>query len=182
MAQLKTERAQLSRFSPERLRVEARKEKSKDRALTVFIYAFLIVASLPIILGYGWLLLNSFSETLAYGVLPKGWTIKNFRFLWELPSRYYPDLMEDHLEHAPSCSGHDRDHDPHRYTRRLRDFQDEVSRSQYDAGYDFNPALLPWSNAAYFPVLSAAQPQSSKQHCRRFPGEGGLMLPWESGS
>ncbi|MDI9484843.1 MAG: carbohydrate ABC transporter permease [Bacillota bacterium] len=92
MAQLRHEIAHQPRFSPERLRIEAKKEKRKERVLTFCIYAFLILASLPLIIGYGWLVLNSFSETLAYGVLPKGWTIKNFRFLWELPSRYYPDL------------------------------------------------------------------------------------------
>ena len=57
MAQLRHEIAHQPRFSPERLRIEAKKEKRKERVLTFCIYAFLILASLPLIIGYGWLVL-----------------------------------------------------------------------------------------------------------------------------
>ncbi|MDI9484775.1 MAG: carbohydrate ABC transporter permease [Bacillota bacterium] len=70
----------------------AEREARKERLLTFFIYCFMIISSLPLVLGYGWLILNSFTDKLVYGIVPQGFTIKNFRFLWELPSRYYPDL------------------------------------------------------------------------------------------
>ena len=70
----------------------AKRERRRERLLTWGIYAFLVLASLPLLCGYGWLVLNSFSDKLVYGVIPQRWTLKNFRFLWELPGRYYPDL------------------------------------------------------------------------------------------
>jgi len=79
-------------LSGETLLEAARRQRRRERLLTAGIYAFLIAASLPLLLGYGWLVLNSFSEKLVYGVIPQKWTLNNFRFLWELPGRYYPNL------------------------------------------------------------------------------------------
>jgi len=66
--------------------------RRQQRALTVAVYAFLIVVSLPLVIGYGWLILNSFSTELAFGVWPSGFTTKHWRFLFQPPSNYYPDL------------------------------------------------------------------------------------------
>ncbi|HEY8497402.1 MAG TPA: carbohydrate ABC transporter permease [Limnochordales bacterium] len=82
--------AQVSR--PNALRETARRERRQQRLLSVVIYAFLILVSLPLIIGYGWLVLNSFSTELAYGVWPSGFTTKHWRFLFQPPSPYYPDL------------------------------------------------------------------------------------------
>lgn len=72
-------------------RLVARERRRKVLA-HVLVYAFLVVTALPLIFGYGWLVLNSFSETLAFGVLPEKLSLKNWRFLVEPPSRFYPDL------------------------------------------------------------------------------------------
>lgn len=72
--------------------MDAQREIRRQRALTVAVYALLIVLSLPLVVGYGWLVLNSFSTELAHGVWPQGFTLKHWRFLWERPSPYYPDL------------------------------------------------------------------------------------------
>lgn len=73
-------------------RYSAGRERRQQRLLTVVIYGFLILVTLPLIIGYGWLLLNSFSTELAYGVWPAGFTTKHWRFLTQPPSNYYPDL------------------------------------------------------------------------------------------
>ncbi|MFO7265925.1 MAG: carbohydrate ABC transporter permease [Limnochordales bacterium] len=70
----------------------AARERRKKALAAFLLYAFLIVTVLPIVAGYGWLLLNSFSTTLVHGVLPEQLTLKNWRFLVEPPSRFYPDL------------------------------------------------------------------------------------------
>lgn len=56
------------------------------------VYAFLIVTALPLVIGYGWLVLNSFSSSLLHGVWPESFTLDHWRFLVEPPSRYYPSL------------------------------------------------------------------------------------------
>lgn len=46
----------------------------------------LLLASLPLVLIYLWLILSSLSERVAYGVIPTGFTLRNWRFLWEAVS------------------------------------------------------------------------------------------------
>ncbi len=46
------------------------------------IYGFLFLSTLPIVIAYLWLLVSSFSDKLAFGIIPKNFTIQNWRFLW----------------------------------------------------------------------------------------------------
>lgn len=68
------------------------RERRKKMLASIAVYTFLVITALPLIFGYGWLVLNSFSETLVHGVLPEKLSLKNWRFLVEPPSRFYPDL------------------------------------------------------------------------------------------
>lgn len=69
-----------------------RRERRKERLFTASVYAFLTVTALPLLVGYGWLVLNSFSRKVSYGVIPEGFTLQNWRFLVNPPSPYYPPL------------------------------------------------------------------------------------------
>lgn len=55
------------------------------------IVILMIILSLPIYLGYLWVISGSFSQKLSQGILPLGLTFKNFRFLWENPFPINPD-------------------------------------------------------------------------------------------
>ena len=68
------------------------KERRKQTAATVGMYTFLVITGLPLVIGYGWLIVNSFSTSLAHGVWPEAFTLGNWRFLFEPPSRFYPSL------------------------------------------------------------------------------------------
>lgn len=46
------------------------------------IYIFLILTTLPIVIAYFWLFVSSFSDKFAFGIIPKNFTIQNWRFLW----------------------------------------------------------------------------------------------------
>jgi inositol-phosphate transport system permease protein len=41
------------------------------------------VLSLPLLLPYVWLVMAAFSTKVSYGLLPRGFTLRNWRFLWE---------------------------------------------------------------------------------------------------
>jgi inositol-phosphate transport system permease protein len=41
------------------------------------------VLSLPLLLPYVWLVMGAFSTKVSYGLLPRGFTLRNWRFLWE---------------------------------------------------------------------------------------------------
>lgn len=69
-----------------------RRVRRQEQAVKVLLYSFLLITALPIIAGYLWLLLNSFSDRLVYGLIPERFTLKNWSFLWERPSPYYPSL------------------------------------------------------------------------------------------
>jgi len=71
---------------------DVERERRRQKAVSVAAYAFLISVSLPLVAGYGWLILNSFSSELAHGVWPSGFTLKHWRFLVESPLPDYPDL------------------------------------------------------------------------------------------
>lgn len=66
--------------------------RRKVNFLKIGIYIFLILASLPIFLGFLWLFVGSFSENLTYGIIPTGFSLKNWRFLWERPYPSWPDI------------------------------------------------------------------------------------------
>lgn len=69
-----------------------KRERRKRAFGSAAVYAFLTVTALPLIVGYGWLVLNSFSTNLVHGMWPEGLTLDNWRFLVEAPSRFYPSL------------------------------------------------------------------------------------------
>ncbi|MCL0104625.1 carbohydrate ABC transporter permease [Dehalococcoidia bacterium] len=69
-----------------------KRERFKEGLLKFTLYAFLIITGLPIVIGYSWLIVNSFAETMTWGLVPTGFTFENWRFLWERPSPYYPEL------------------------------------------------------------------------------------------
>jgi inositol-phosphate transport system permease protein len=77
-----------TRFKPGSLR----RERRKQRALKATMYAFLVVASLPIILGYLWLLVGAFSGNFVFGFVPQGFTLENWSFLWRAPSAAWPNI------------------------------------------------------------------------------------------
>ena len=47
------------------------------------LHVTLGVLSLPLILPYLWLLAAAFSTRVSYGLVPRGFTVNNWRFLWE---------------------------------------------------------------------------------------------------
>jgi inositol-phosphate transport system permease protein len=67
-----------------------RRERQKERILKASIYTFLIVAALPIFLGYAWIFVASFSKGLTWGIIPNGLTTENWRFLWKQPTPAMP--------------------------------------------------------------------------------------------
>lgn len=69
-----------------------KRERCKERLLRLSLYAFLVITGLPVIIGYVWLVVNSFAETMTWGIIPTGFTFENWHFLWEKPSQWYPDL------------------------------------------------------------------------------------------
>ena len=54
--------------------------------------------------GYGWLVLNSFSDKLVYGVIPQRWTLKNFRFCGNCQAGTTL-ILAHHLEHSALACG-----------------------------------------------------------------------------
>lgn len=69
--------------------INRRKRKVNFRELGIII--FLTIISIGIVLGYFWLFAGSFSGELVYGIIPKSFTLKNWRFLWENPFSENPD-------------------------------------------------------------------------------------------
>jgi len=68
------------------------RERRKQKALKAGMYAFLILASLPIIVGYLWLIVGAFSGNFVFGFVPKGFTLANWSFLWKPPSPAWPNI------------------------------------------------------------------------------------------
>ena len=62
---------------------------------TIIVYSVLLIPLIPIILMVGWLVAQSFSNGPTNGIIPRGFTLKNFRFLWS-PIRFglssYPSI------------------------------------------------------------------------------------------
>ncbi|HAJ33215.1 MAG TPA: carbohydrate ABC transporter permease [Candidatus Atribacteria bacterium] len=70
-------------------KINRRKRKVNFRELGIII--FLTIISIGIVMGYFWLFAGSFSGELVYGIFPKSFTLKNWRFLWENPFPENPD-------------------------------------------------------------------------------------------
>jgi len=77
---------------PRRSDPVVRGEKREVDFLKIGIYAFLFLASLPIFLGFLWLFIGSVSKSLTYGIIPEGFSLRNWRFLWKIPYPGYPDV------------------------------------------------------------------------------------------
>ncbi len=61
----------------------ARRARWRELVGQSSLYGALTVLSLPIILPYVWLVAAAFSSKVSYGLIPSGFTLKNWRFLWE---------------------------------------------------------------------------------------------------
>jgi Binding-protein-dependent transport system inner membrane component. len=46
-------------------------------------FTFLAVTTFPILFMYAWLFLQSFAKKMKYGIIPDGWTVENWEFLWK---------------------------------------------------------------------------------------------------
>lgn len=56
--------------------------KWKWKSSYMIAYIVLGITTLPILMMYIWLVLNSFSEEMKFGFIPVDFTIENWRFLW----------------------------------------------------------------------------------------------------
>ena len=72
-----------------------RKAKIMNFIKYLIVYSVLLVPLIPIISMVIWLVVQSFSEGPTSGLIPRGFTLKNFRFLWH-PIRFglseYPNI------------------------------------------------------------------------------------------
>lgn len=57
-------------------------QMKKEKITTIVILIILLAITLPIMLGYLWLIISSFSTDLKYGFIPTHLTLYNWRFLW----------------------------------------------------------------------------------------------------
>jgi len=61
----------------------------------IVVYSILLIPLIPILLMVGWLVAQSISKGPAIGIIPNGFTLENFRFLWA-PIRFglseYPNI------------------------------------------------------------------------------------------
>lgn len=68
--------------SPAQVAALARRARRREATAQTGIYAALALLSLPIIIPYLWLVAAAFSQRVSYGLLPSGFTVNNWRFLW----------------------------------------------------------------------------------------------------
>lgn len=68
--------------SPTEVATLARRARRREAAGRIALYAALVLLSLPIVVPYLWLVVAAFSERVSYGLLPSGFTLNNWRFLW----------------------------------------------------------------------------------------------------
>lgn len=63
-------------------RSKIRKYRIKKALTMLFVYSVLLIPLIPILLMLGWLFAQSFSEGPTNTVIPRGFTLENFKFLW----------------------------------------------------------------------------------------------------
>ena len=71
------------------------RRKTIKLLIDVFIFAFVVVPLAIPILGLAWLFAQSFSEKVIVGLLPSGFTLRHFSFLWEqirFGTKVYPNI------------------------------------------------------------------------------------------
>ena len=78
-----------------RYRAAIRKAKLMNFLKYVIVYSVLLIPLVPILSMITWLVVQSFSEGPTSGLIPRGFTLENFRFLWH-PIRFglseYPNI------------------------------------------------------------------------------------------
>jgi len=76
-------------------RAAIRKAKLMNLLKYVIVYSVLLIPLVPILSMIAWLIVQSFSEGPTSGLIPRGFTFENFRFLWH-PIRFglseYPNI------------------------------------------------------------------------------------------
>ena len=77
------------------LRLNFFQRNSSKISQAVMIIILVLITS-PIILGYAWLILRSFSVDMVHGFIPTKLTLKNWRFLWQ-EMKGYPDIWKTFL-------------------------------------------------------------------------------------
>ncbi|MDR7522781.1 MAG: carbohydrate ABC transporter permease [Armatimonadota bacterium] len=60
----------------------AQRARRREAAGRLSLFAVLGVLSLPLLLPYAWLVAAAFSKHVSYGLIPSGFTLENWRFLW----------------------------------------------------------------------------------------------------
>ncbi|MBZ4669330.1 MAG: ABC-type transporter, integral rane subunit [Defluviitaleaceae bacterium] len=71
------------------------KERLEIMLPKIFVYTIIILVSMPIIIAYAWLLLNSLSKEALFGFIPRKFTIENWRFIWseiQIGTRLFPSI------------------------------------------------------------------------------------------
>lgn len=82
----------MSDLDKDKLTKQVERAKWMRRLRYFGIYGFLTLITLPIFLGYIWLIIGSFSESLV-GFIPQGgFSLKNWTFLWSRPQPHYPSI------------------------------------------------------------------------------------------
>jgi len=54
----------------------------KEKLKNASPYLVLIIGSIPFFIMYTWLIMNSFSKYVSFGLIPKEFTLENWSFLW----------------------------------------------------------------------------------------------------
>lgn len=69
--------------SPAEITTLAQRARRRARLGRWSLHLTLGVLSLPLVLPYLWLLMSAFSTRVSYGLVPRGFTLQNWRFLWQ---------------------------------------------------------------------------------------------------
>src|SRR3990172_4550072 len=74
---------QLRRWrTPQEVAALAQRARRRGILTQTMIYALLTLISLPIVVPYVWLVAAAFTQRVSYGIIPSGFTLNNWRFLW----------------------------------------------------------------------------------------------------
>lgn len=71
-------------------------QRNSQKIAQGVIITILVLITLPIIVGYAWLIVRSFSEDIVHGFIPTKLTLKNWRFLWQ-EMKGYPNIWQTTL-------------------------------------------------------------------------------------
>ncbi|MDK2840358.1 MAG: inositol-phosphate transport system permease protein [Thermosipho sp. (in: thermotogales)] len=71
------------------------KERFEAILPKIIVFTIIVLVSLPIIIAYSWLLLNSISKESLFGLIPKSFSFHNWRFMWseiKIGTRVFPSI------------------------------------------------------------------------------------------